>query len=401
MTGSTGGIKIKNSHDKYFSIRNCSVYWDGFLYSGLEVGIYLENTTKGEVINNTVDSVIKGIYLFGSDDNRIINNTVHHQMAGILIGFSDFNYVEDNTVYSNEDGFQITGSDNNTVIKNLVRDNTNTGFRLFQGHYNTFIENQAKSNTDNGIHLSNSDDNTFSGNLISNNPDGIDLYVSDGNHFYENILTLSGRGIFADDGDGGSHNNLANSNMFIGNTIHAIDRTSTNDWNNSVIGNFWDNYTGSDSNNNGIGDVPHSFDGGIDYLPIWDDSAPIINIITPANNSFVTRHSPDYSIEITDPYLNEMWYTLDGGITNITFISNGTINQTLWGALWNTLSNGDIIIIKFYADDLFGYVSSIEVHLIVNIPASATVPGYPLFLIMGIFMISLIFISRRIIRRTK
>ncbi|KKK89681.1 hypothetical protein LCGC14_2730660, partial [marine sediment metagenome] len=371
------------------------------IMSGLETGIYLENTTRGEIINNTVDSLKQGISLSASHNNRIINNTVHHQMVGITIFNSNFNYVEENTVYINEDGFQITGSDNNTVIKNLVRDNTNTGLRMVNSHNNTLIENQVKSNTDNGIYFSTSDDNIISGNSISNNFDGIDLYVSDANSFYENTLTLNDRGIFVDDGDGGSHNNFAHSNLFIGNTIHAIDRPSTNIWNNSVLGNFWDNYTGSDSNNNGIGDTPHNFNGGIDYLPIWDDSGPIINIISPANNSLVTSLAPDYSIEITDPNLNEMWYTLDGGITNITFISNGTINQTLWESIWDTLSDKDVIILNFYADDLFGYISFIEVHLIVDKPkSSGSIPGYPPLLTIGLFMLSLIFISRKVRKGT-
>ena len=117
-------------------------------------------------------------------------------------------------------------------------------------------------------------------------------------------------------------------------------------------------------------------------------------------NSLVKRHAPAYLIKIIEPYLNEMWYTIDEGINNITFVTNGTIDQAIWETIWDTLSNEDVIIIRFYADDIFGHISFIEVYLIVDTSGSsgAAIPGYPLFLIIGIFTIALIFISRKIFR---
>ena len=50
--------------------------------------------------------------------------------------------------------------------------------------------------------------------------------------------------------------------------------TGSNNWNNSLIGNYWDDYRGVDQNDDGIGDTPYSINGtanSFDYLPIWDD----------------------------------------------------------------------------------------------------------------------------------
>jgi len=69
--------------------------------------------------------------------------------------------------------------------------------------------------------------------------------------------------------------NLIYKNYFINNRIHARDLGNFNNWNSSIIGNYWDNYMGNDDDFNGIGDSPHNFGGGIDYLPIWNFQSPV------------------------------------------------------------------------------------------------------------------------------
>ncbi|GAI60440.1 unnamed protein product, partial [marine sediment metagenome] len=91
--------------------------------------------------------------------------------------------------------------------------------------------------------------------IKENQQDGLNLYQSD-------------------DNNSGSDYNTIYNNFFVNNGIHAIDETSNNYWNSAVIGNYWDNYTGVDDDNDGIGDSPHIFTGGTDYLPIWDDDPP-------------------------------------------------------------------------------------------------------------------------------
>jgi hypothetical protein len=84
-----------------------------------------------------------------------------------------------------------------------------------------------------------------------------------------------------------------------------------------------------------------------------DDSDPIINILSPQENQTFGRIAPSYNLSIIESNLDKIWYTLDGGLTNITITNlNGKINQTLW----NTLLEGPIII-RFYANDSMGYLS--------------------------------------------
>ena len=51
-----------------------------------------------------------------------------------------------------------------------------------------------------------------------------------------------------------------------------------------------------------------------------------------------------------------MWYTIDNGLNNYTFISNGSIYQPAWALE----SNGTVTII-FYAIDTYGHISFKEV----------------------------------------
>lgn len=82
---------------------------------------------------------------------------------------------------------------------------------------------------------------------------------------------------------------------------------------------------------------------------IKDTVAPTINLITPILNQQFGGISPTFVVEIFDINLDVMWYTFDGGLTNFTFLTNGSIDQTAWAAH----SDGNITI-HFYANDLAG-----------------------------------------------
>ncbi|MHA2282551.1 MAG: hypothetical protein ACXAC5_17055 [Promethearchaeota archaeon] len=90
-----------------------------------------------------------------------------------------------------------------------------------------------------------------------------------------------------------------------------------------------------------------------------DVENPIITINNPDDYDLYGNLAPSYNVVINDPNGIELkWYTLDGGITNTTFTSNGVINQTRW----NEMGNGSVII-RFYAKDSLGNVGFSEVYV--------------------------------------
>ncbi len=294
-------------------------------YYADKVGLRPSNfTNAGQIILvNCNDSIISGVSLtfvyagitfWYCDNNTISENTINNNYIGINLGWSNNTKISGNTVNNNDYGIGLGYSKNNVLSGNTVNKNML------------------------GIYLGLSDNNTISGNLIRDNTQ-------------HGILILTLLGIQ-------STQNLFFKNTFLNNTVHAIDDGINNYWNNSIIGNYWDNYTGIDANSDEIGDTPHTFNSGTDYLPIVDTTAPTIIVKTPEALDLFGRNAPDFNVEITDILLDTMWYTVDNSVTNITFTSNGTLDQ----ALWDILPEGNVVI-KFFANDTSGRMEFAEVTI--------------------------------------
>ena len=110
----------------------------------------------------------------------------------------------------------------------------------------------------------------------------------------------------------------------------------------------------------GLLDTYSEYNNGKEYFTVRlnnfiyqiDDSDPIINILSPQNNQTFGRIAPSYNLSIIEPNLDKIWYTLDGGLTNITITNlSGKINQIFW----NALPQGPLTI-RFYANDTMGYL---------------------------------------------
>ncbi len=108
-----------------------------------------------------------------------------------------------------------------------------------------------------GILLDNVDYVTVSHCKIDNAYYGIVLSSASYNTIRENIISNSSNiGINI---DAYSHDNSFYHNNFIKNGVHAFDNGYSNVWYNGELkeGNYWDDYEGSDSNMDGIGDEPY------------------------------------------------------------------------------------------------------------------------------------------------
>ena len=93
-----------------------------------------------------------------------------------------------------------------------------------------------------------------------------------------------------------------------------------------MLGNSWNDYLGTDMDDDGIGDDPYyilGIAGSIDYFPIfWD--APVVSISTPLSNQRFDTTSPDFLISIIEGIKNTTWYTTyDGNTWSTNFITTG------------------------------------------------------------------------------
>ena len=126
-------------------------------------------------------------------------------------------------------------------------------------------------------------------------------------------------------------------------TFYALE------WNNLPSGNIEIIFFANDSSGNiGFAEVTIS----------KDVTAPIININSPTLNELYGISAPSINLEVYDANFDSMWYTLDNGLINITLTTNGTIYQSTW----DTLPEGNVIII-FYANDSTGNIGFVEITI--------------------------------------
>ncbi len=299
--------------NEYFIIRNCTFYNSNKGSSPFyNAAIKMFNTRNGSIINNNISSNLGGGITLRTNSN---NNSI----TGNLI-----------TGNSRHGIFLRDRCKSNTISGNII-ENCQTGIDIEDnGNYNLIKENKVRDNRDEGISIIYySDFNTLTMNKVSNNRDwGIAIqWESDNNTVYENFVVRDGNNPVSSLGSIALRNNT---------------------WNNSRIGNYYDNYLGDDSDKDGIGDSSYLVDNGVyDFLPIVDNEAPNITIDSPLSNENFIDTIPTFNVTIQDRYLDEMWYTLNEGTIKYYFTENGSIDQ----AAWESLPDG-MVNISFHGIDL-------------------------------------------------
>jgi len=170
-------------------------------------------------------------------------------------------------------GINLRHAHNNNITNNVITNINGTGIILPEyGTHNNISNNNISNNDGNGIHLALSEDNVISNNIIKNNKNGIYLeFWNRENIITENILVENDNyGIYYGNPGSFPNNDVIYRNSLIdnvlGNAYETSDNSdvSNNSWYNVTVGdgNYWDDYTGSDNNGDGIGDIPYDIDGG-------------------------------------------------------------------------------------------------------------------------------------------
>jgi hypothetical protein len=112
------------------------------------------------------------------------------------------------------------------------------------------------------------EDATITGNNIMNNTVGVGVFANDSKVVTNNICNnLQGIWLQND-----AENCTFYHNNFMNNTKHAYHQPpcqGANKWDNGYEGNFWDGYTGTDTNGDGVGETPYPVSpNNIDEYPL-------------------------------------------------------------------------------------------------------------------------------------
>lgn len=218
-----------------------------------------------------------GILISGGSDNTVRgNNCSYNSSYGIRICDSANNTVENNTCGVNKvcgislESIQGSAS-NNTLNSNTCANNFGDGIRLLGARDNTIRHNTSSANSSYGIVLQ----NTASGNTINSNTFrvneqyNISIAQSSTNKIYLNNFVGGGTGNFSTSGSTNTWTSEARGYVYEGEKREG-----------ALLGNYWDSYSGTDANSDGIGDTAYATEGSGDAHPLTKYSLPVAKFET-------------------------------------------------------------------------------------------------------------------------
>ena len=345
-------------------------------YNGIEFSSSSNNNVSG---NNIAANSEHGLRLYYSSSYNTIsgNNITAHLGFGIDLEIScNYNSISGNNITNSGNGIQLGSSFNNSVSGNNIT-NSGWGLRLYySSNYNSISGNNI-TNSQYGIVHDGSSNNSISGNSVTDNINGIMIRSSYNSSISGNNIANNDFGIWLESSSDNRfwHNSFDNNaqQVYINEFVH-------NFWDDGSEGNYWSNYTGVDSNHDGIGDTAHS-------IYIYNtDRYPLMGIFSDFHATSEYHVQTICNSTISD-------FQFDG--TAIRFYAtgeNGTtgfcricIPTALMGGTYRVYVNGTEVF-----SNLLSCSNSTHSYLYFNYTHSTEeviiIPEFPSFLILLLFM---------------
>lgn len=320
-------VSVKATND--YSVHNLDT---GLNYTTIQEAIDANETKDGHTI-----FVGQGIYY----ENVVVRKGVS------LVGENNGSIT---VIDGNWSGTVLHLKSNNTRIEGFTLQNGYYGVSMAPWTHGHIVRDNLIVDNEYGIagHYDVADVNISGNTIISNNITGIDMLFSD-SVISNNLISDNGKGEFQEYSSGIQITCGVNSqiiycinNIIFGNTIrdnrvgiwairyseenlfvhnNFIDNeeqisASSITWNNNMTENYWSDYKGADTDDDGLGDIPYSVDETI------QDNSPLMGIFS----SFKTSIGYDVDI-VSNSTIDSFQYSQDNDTIRM-YVSNMTENQT-------------------------------------------------------------------------
>jgi nitrous oxidase accessory protein len=253
------------------SVRQCRVENDGF-------GIYLRGVNECRIEGNEVIGSGKatpsgrgnGIHLWKAQRNHIVGNTVREKRDGLYFSYADYNLIGGNTVSETRFAIHYMYSHQNQLLTNTLTRNT-VGATLMFSRQALVQGNVVTANRRHGIVLKQFDSSRVFGNVICGQNRGLFVQQANQNWFEGNLIATNDIGLYLSNV---SEENVFTGNAFVRNTDQVWQppfeksqgRAGPNSFSEHGRGNYWGDYTGTDRNQDGIGDTPYHETDAFGYI---------------------------------------------------------------------------------------------------------------------------------------
>jgi parallel beta-helix repeat protein len=206
-----------------------------------------------KIVGDDYSSHFNGINI-NTSNNKINNNILLEFYKGVSIEhykgisgkYSNNNNISSNILSNNFYGIYLDYSDDNVISKNNISLSTFDGIHLFVSDNNIVFGNKVTDCKFNGIRIKASDYNTVFGNWLVKNKIGVYCCC------------------------GAGHNVIYRNNFEKNTELNGRDDIN-NKWYNDSMGNYWDDYNGTDTDGDDIGDSPYNISSLVlDEFPIMN-----------------------------------------------------------------------------------------------------------------------------------
>ena len=212
--------------------------------------------------------------------------------------------ISDNIIVNNSIGIWVDVVDGNTITNNNI--------------------SGASGNPGTALRIEDTDNNTIYFNNVSNSDVGISVWGSDNTIYLNNFK-----------------NNELNADSWVpANTWNSLDEI-TYDYHGSIhtsrLGNYWDDYSGSDADGDGLGDTPYTIVGDRDDYPLMEPfenyeeregCPPDLTVFAPQVDGCEVTINGVVTSPCNDPVQRVNWDWDDGTSNDSSFPATHTYAQS-------------------------------------------------------------------------